>query len=359
MSRWSALRELIAPGTVRRAAIPPLEAGLRPNQDLDQAKVAAEFAPLGVDDVVVADGKRYVTADSRLVELAPDSSARTVATFDGTAGSLATTAAGLVVAVHGVGLVAVGPDGATSVISDDDLLKSNVSAIAAHDDGSLFVCVASTTTPEWARALMERSRTGLLLRVGDDGGVDVLDDGLAWPSGIAVDGDDLVVSLGQRHTIQRRSISTPRAAVAVLDNLPGYPGRVRRAHDGRWWAAMPYLRNRATELLMTHRDMVEEMISTTEVDTWLVPRLRTENAYRAPLQVGQIRVLGQIKPWAPPRTYGLAFQFTADGHVVRSAHSRADGTQHGVTGIAVTDEGTVVVVCRGAGTVLELVAEQP
>jgi hypothetical protein len=120
---------------------------------------------------------------------------------------------------------------------------------------------------------------------------------------------------------------------------------------------MPYLRNRATELILEHDDVRSEMVSRTEPESWLVPCLAIENLYRTPLQVGAIRVLGEIKPWAPTRTYGLAFRVNAEGRVLESAHSRADGRMHGVTAVLEREPGSVVVACRGAGNVLMLGAD--
>jgi len=103
--------------------------------------------------------------------------------------------------------------------------------------------------------------------------------------------------------VQRRSADGSRAgAKVVLVNLPGYPGRITPAADGTWWAAMPCLRSRATELMFEFPAMVDEMVNTTEVDSWLVPRLRIEVPHRAPLQVGELSVLGPSEVRAGRRT---------------------------------------------------------
>lgn len=360
MSRWRRdLLELISPGRVRRKAIPPLEAGLRPNTRLDEATVLAALHPMGLDDVAMLQDEVIVSTGGFLSWLVEDG-LQTFVELPGTASALASRAGSVVVASEGHGLVEVTKDGSVSVISQDPRLTSCVTAVTALDDDSLLVCVGSTSTDDWAHNLVATSpATGLLLRVRD-GQVEELDRNLAWPSGVCVDGEGgflLATSVG--HRIERRSLTDPaRRGTPLLDNLPGYPGRITPASQpGEWWVAMPYLRNRATELILEHDDVRSEMVSSTEPESWLVPCLTIENLYRTPLQVGAIRVLGEIKPWAPTRTYGLAFRVNAEGRVLESAHSRADGRMHGVTAVLERERGSVVVACRGAGKILMLGAD--
>src|SRR5690606_1620032 len=90
----------------------------------------------------------------------------------------------------------------------------------------------------------------------------------------------------------------------LLRNLPAFPGRIV-PHGAGWLVAFPYLRNRLSELLLEESDFVDEMVRTIPPDEWLVPSLRINNPYASALQLGQLRVLGVLKPWAPARTYGL------------------------------------------------------
>jgi hypothetical protein len=352
MSRWSDLKELIAPASVRHSVAPPLEAGLRPNDRLERAALLAQFDPLGVDDIVAWRGDLVATAGRRLVRLA-HAAPEVVASFHAPAGALAVLPQGLAVAVHATGIVVVDASGGTRVLTDDPRVRSCVTAMCVDAAGDLLVTVGSAAHTEWERALMMRDATGLLLKVDAAGGVRELALGLAWPAGVAVEpGGGILLSESNEHAVRRRD-ADGRAGRTVLVNLPGYPGRIATAQDGTWWAAMPYLRSRATELMFEFPSMVTEMVTTTEVDSWLVPRLRIEVPRRAPLQVGELSVLGKIKPWAPTRTYGLAFRFAGSGQIIESAHSRADGHRHGATGVAAQD-GRVVVAVRGAGCVVEI-----
>jgi hypothetical protein len=43
--------------------------------------------------------------------------------------------------------------------------------------------------------------------------------------------------------------------------------------------------------------------------------------------------MGVLKPWAPPRSYGLVLRVAADGRIERSLHSLVDGRHHGITAV--------------------------
>lgn len=349
------LLEWITPGRVRRASIPPLEAGFRPNRRLDEGEVLGSFDPGALDDVVVAGESLVIGVGTELLRRTPGGEFTTLVGLPGPVTSMARADEALVVAVSGTGLVLTRPDRAIEILCDDVRVQENVTAITSAPDGSLLVCIGSTQTTDWRWSLVRKGHDGLLLRVAG-GEVEVLDQALAWPSGVALDGEDgflLSLSLGWR--IERRSLALPSRGTTMLKNLPGYPGRITRCPDGNgWWVAMPYMRNRATEFLLEDSELTQAMVDGMEPDAWLVPALGTTNVYRAPLQVGQIRVLGEVKPWAPPRSYGLVFRLDRRGHVLGSAHSRSDGHTHGVTGVAVAADGAVVLACAGSGVVVRL-----
>jgi hypothetical protein len=89
-------------------------------------------------------------------------------------------------------------------------------------------------------------------------------------------------------------------------------------------------------------------------DEWIRPALRTTNAVREPLQLGRARHLGEVKPWAPSRSYGLVAEMSPDGHFHRSYHSRANGDRHGTTAVVLIGDELAVV---SAGAELLLVGE--
>lgn len=111
------------------------------------------------------------------------------------------------------------------------------------------------------------------------------------------------------------------------------------------------LRTQLVEFVLTQRDYVEEMVRTIEPDYWIRPALRGLNSGLEPLQGGQIRKLGEIKPWAPPRSYGLVARLDEDGYPHTSLHSRGGGSRHGVTSARQHGDRLFVAV-RGGDQVL-------
>lgn len=354
MSRTLAVvKEWINPNWSQRRALPPMEAGLRPNRRLDEAEVVLPPGDYEPEDVVMASsGEVLFSSGNGLFELRAGD-VRTVAEFSSPVGSLTVAGTDVVAAVEGVGLVAVSTSGSTEELCTDPSVARCVTDLAALPDGSLLAAVGSrhVGADGWARALVDGDRSGRLVRV-DGTGAGVEADELGWPAGVAVTVEgDVVVSLSLEHRIEKRAITSLAGPIRPLfTNLPVYPGRVS-ATDGGCWVAAPYARNRVTELLLDEPELLAEMVATISPEEWFVPRLRSENPYTDPLQMGQLRVLGIVKPWAPPRSYGLAFRLGGDGRVVESAHSRVDGKRHGVTGVSTAGE-RVVLAARGHRSLL-------
>jgi hypothetical protein len=63
--------------------------------------------------------------------------------------------------------------------------------------------------------------------------------------------------------------------------------------------------------------------------------------------------MGILKPWAPPRSYGLVIRLNGEGLVRYSLHSRVDGRNHGVVAAAECG-GTLFVLAKGRRRVLRL-----
>jgi hypothetical protein len=368
MTRSStAIREFLRPGSIRRPSLPPLEAGLRPNSRLDEAVVVIREDDVEVDDLAPWNGGLVASSGARLLCRGGSGGDHLLASFDGPITALRVVGEQIVAAVEGTGLVTVDASGATHVLCTDELIRRCVTDLSLVGGGSaasgrFIVAVGSSelSASSWSQELVRLRTTGRLVEVrvsGGAGSASTIAEGLAWPSGVADAGDgEYLVSLSLAHRIERRSLNNSTVE-PVFENLAGYPGRIREREGGGWWIAMPYLRNRATELVLGDDAMRADMLANVHPEVWLVPQLRSENVYRDPLQIGQQRVMGVIKPWAPPRSYGLAFRMDPDGRVVESVHSRPDGDRKGVTGVAPTKDG-VYVSCRGARVVVKISEEQ-
>ncbi|KAF0964810.1 hypothetical protein [Rhodococcus sp. T7] len=349
--------EWINPNRGRHRTVPPMDTGLRPNLRLDEAR---ELLPPGryePDDVVITRSGAAVFSSGSLVFDFRDGEAVLRAEFSGRVAALADVGDDVVAAVEGRGLCAISPSGAVSEICTDPSVTSCVTALTATPDGALLVAVGSTAGPsaEWARSLVTGDRSGRIVRV-DGARARVVAEGLAWPSGIGMASDrDVLVSISLEHRVELRELAAlGHRGRTVTANLPIYPGRMSADDDGYWFAA-PYVRNRVTEMLLDEPEVLAEMVGTISRDEWFVPRLHSGDPFTETMQMGQLRVLGIVKSWAPARSCGLVFRMDRMGRVVESAHARVDSNRHGVTGVAVRD-GQVIAAARGYGNLLKLQA---
>jgi hypothetical protein len=107
------------------------------------------------------------------------------------------------------------------------------------------------------------------------------------------------------------------------------------------------------ELVLREEKFRREMLATIDPRYWIAPSLQSSGHYLEPLQGGALKKLGVIKPWAPPRSYGLVAQLTADGECSASWHSRAGGVHHGISAVREID-GHLLALSKGYGRVLKL-----
>ena len=88
-------------------------------------------------------------------------------------------------------------------------------------------------------------------------------------------------------------------------------------------------------------------------ECWIAPRLSSGVNFREPMQGAHLKTMGVLKPWAPPRSYGLVIRLDADGQPLYSLHSRVDGVNHGI--VAAVEMGDdLVLIAKGPGRVLKL-----
>jgi hypothetical protein len=71
------------------------------------------------------------------------------------------------------------------------------------------------------------------------------------------------------------------------------------------------------------------------------------------MQGAHLKTMGVVKPWAPPRSYGLVIRLSPEGLPRYSLHSRVDGRNHGVVA-AVDCGGMLYVLAKGAKRILKL-----
>jgi len=335
------------------ATVPSMDGVLRPNDALDRARpVAAAPAPdnlvrLGAD-LVFSSGADLL----RLSGAAPDAAPAHFRRLEGAVTALAASPGGaLAVGVGEVGVRIVGGprDGALLERLGGRAARCPTAA-AFLDEDVLFVCLGSAHNgPEdWQRDLMEMRASGSVWRVDLRGGAATcVADGLAFPNGVLVDGRRIAVSESWSHRILRFDADGGRARPeVVLEDLPGYPGRLAPAAGGGAWLAIFAPRSQLIEFVLRERAYCARMLREIPRSLWIAPTLRSGTSFKEPMQGGAVKVHGIFKPWAPTRSYGLAVRLDADLAPVASFHSRADGGRHGIVG-ACEWGGEVVFASRG------------
>jgi hypothetical protein len=353
------LAEWINPAWGQHRTVPPMDAGLRLNGRLDEAVELLRTGAYEPDDVVVTDsGVILFGSGNHLLSLS-GGQVRTLAECPGPVGSLVCRGGVVIAAVEGTGLVAVDGSGTITELYTDQVVSTCVTDLAVLPDGSVIATVGSRhhDAHNWSRALVRGDRSGMIVRL-DGSRARVEAQALAWPSGIEVASPtEVLLSLSFDHRIEVRSLAAlSRPSRPIARNMPVYPGRLSATADG-WWVAAPYIRNRVTEMLLDEPEVIDQMVARVDPEDWFVPRLRCTNPYTDTMQMGQLRVLGVVKPWAPARSCGLVLRMDGTGRVVESAHARVDSPRHGVTGVAVSG-GRIMVAAKGFGNLLQLSSEK-
>lgn len=366
----SLVKEFLFPARSSRRSIPPLDAGLTPNDELDTVELGIQVDVEMPDDAVFdVDGDLVVSTGQRVLRFqAPDytSSKEILTTPAGTqAGALAIDRDGAVlVAVSGTGIVRLRTDGTSEVACDaaQGVAVHCPTALTVARDGTILVTDGSTrnSSSRWVYDLMEKNSLGRLIRVDAlTGEATVLQAGLSYPHGVALTPDEgaVLVTESWAHRITRVQLGGEGATTELRTNLPGYPGRLAAAPGGGYWLAMFAMRTQLVDFVLTQPDYVAEMMATIDPDYWIRPALRSLDSGLEPLQGGQIRKLGVIKPWAPPRSYGLVVRLDSDAQAISSMHSRGGGRRHGVTAVRQVGSDLAIAVKGGDQVLVMKVGE--
>lgn len=334
-------------------AVPSFDGALKPNQLIEQAETLLEceapedLATDGRSLVVVADGARLMRLTG--------SSSTVVRTFDRPISALAILPAG--------GL-AVALDGTEVRVYDDVTAKEPtttftgnlhaVNALTPAPDGTLIATDGSTlrSVGDWARDLMELGETGRVFRLDPKARTTrQLAGGLGHAFGAMASGGAVLVSESWRHRLV--SIAPDGTRTVVLRHLPVYPSRLAPASGGGFWLTAFAARTQLVEFVLREPAYRRRMIAEIDPEFWVVPRLRSGNSFKEPLQGAHIKTMGVMKPWAPPRSYGLVIRLGAHGLPHYSLHSRADGVNHGI--VAAIEFGSdLIMIAKGPGRVLRL-----
>jgi sugar lactone lactonase YvrE len=204
------------------------------------------------EDVLVDDRGRVYTglSDGRVVRLDADGAPPvTVARVPGRPLGLELLGPDeLLVCAADAGLLVVSLDGGAvrtlaDRVGDRALLAVNNAAVAA--DGTVYFSDSSTRfpMPQWRADLIQRTRTGRLLRRTPDGVVTELLGGLEFANGVALAADGSYVAVAETGAcrLQRVWRTGERAgrSEVFVDGLSGYPDNIALGSDGLVWVALP------------------------------------------------------------------------------------------------------------------------
>ena len=333
-------------------AVPLFDGALKPNQKLEAAETILECA--APEDLATDGHKIYLADGPRLVRL--DGTAATeVRSFDRPISALAVLPNdGLAVALAGreVRIFSEPSAAKADAVFATDLTAVN--ALAPGAGGELIATDGSATrgVEQWAWDLLERGRSGRVLALDPaTGSMKTLTSGLGYAFGARATGDVVLVSESWLHRLV--AVGRDGSTKIVLPHLPVYPSRLSQASGGGYWLTAFVARSLLVEFILREPAYRKRMMAEIDPEYWIVPRLRSGLSFKEPLQGAHIKTMGVIKPWAPPRSYGLIIRLDASGTPLYSLHSRVDGTNHGVVA-AVERDGDLVMIAKGPGRVLRL-----
>ena len=340
--------------------VPVFDGALKANNLLEDAAVFA--TPLDAQDLAT-DGSALFVADGASVlryDLTGFASAATVVKrFERPVTALACVpGGGLAVALDGreVRIVGGPHDGRRWTAAAGTALHA-VNAISASANGTLVVTDGSRehAVGDWKRDLMTLGHTGRVLELTlHDGGGRELATGLAHAFGACAVGTAVWASESWRHRVM--SFGGGAGTRAVTDALPGYPSRITPAsaqRGGGFWLTCFTLRTQLVEFVLREDGYRKRMVREIAPAHWIAPALNSGNSFLEPMQGAQLKTMGVVKPWAPPRSYGLVLRLNAQGQVLYSLHSRFDGKHHGVVA-AVECGGNLYVLAKGCNRILKL-----
>lgn len=333
--------------------VPIFDGALKPNQLLEDAEVVASLD--GAEDLVGGGDALLVASGDRVLRLS-EAGLREVALFDRQITALCTLPDGAIaVALDGREIVVrhrTGREYRSTGPANAPFRAAN--AIACLANGRLAVTDGSLSNDcaQWAHDLLGRGMSGrLLLLEVDTGEVREAARNLEYAFGACASGEETLVSESWRHRLIAVTADGQRRA--VLERLPVYPSRLAVAAGGGFWLTAFAARTQLVEFVLRENAFRRRMMREIAPEHWIAPRLRSGQSYLEPMQGAHLRTMGVLKPWAPPRSYGLVVRLSAAGMPRFSLHSRVDGINHGIVAAAEAG-GFLYLLAKGPGRLLRL-----
>ena len=336
-------------------AVPVMDGPLHPNNRLEEARQI--FAHEGLDNLTAAGGDIWFSCGADLMRYSARSgTVETVVTLEALITAIAANASGtLAIGLDGEGISIRGGrhDGHRITALGGRPLRCPTAALFLDEDRlAVTVGARDGLVADWKRDLMAHGQSGEVWEVDLDGGqVRQRAHGLAYPCGICMAPDGLVVSEAWAHRLLLLTADAkPRA---VLDELPGYPCRIAPWKGGGYMLAMFAARNQLIEFVLREPEFLEAMTAQVHPDYWIAPKLMWGQGFKEPMQGAALKTMGIIKPWAPTWSYGLVVALDQEFAPRASYHSRADGRRHGVTSLCEFG-GSILAGSKGGGVAVTI-----
>jgi sugar lactone lactonase YvrE len=333
--------------------VPSFDGALKPNQILEKAETIGQFeAP----EDLATDGTTLYIADGTAILRLDGAATTEVRRFDRPITALCCLpGGGIAVALDGREVrIFTSPSAAGAAATFADTSMNAINALSPGADGTLVATDGSTTRPtgQWVHDLMERGRTGRVLVLDiASGRVRTIASGLHYAFGACATGDAVFVSESWQHRVI--AIASDGGRRAVLDNLPVYPSRLALAASGGFWLTAFAARTQLVEFVLRENAYRRRMMAEINPEYWIAPKLKSGQSFLEPMQGAHIKTMGVVKPWAPPRSYGLVIRLSANGTPLYALHSRVDGVNHGIAA-AVELNGALFAIAKGPGRLLRV-----
>jgi hypothetical protein len=335
-------------------SIPVFDGAFKPNNLMEKAKTLVEKS--GFSDIIAGANNRLLAAcDNAVVEVSKTGELTELAVFDQAVTSLAELNDGRIAV--GLGDAVVIGAGTATAVSIDSAGGSKLAAITALYpalDGGLLICDGSKShgCDDWAWDLMNNNKDGRVIAVDAGGGnMRVLASGLGYAFG-AYESEETGILVSESWSHQVSQIAG-KGARAAIDRLPGYPCRFAAADEGGFWLSLFCSRTQLVEFVLKENDYRAEMMATIDPRFWISPSFGSGTDFLEPLQGGGVKQMGVLKPWAPPRSYGLLVRFDSKMMPQYSMHSRVGGRNHGICAAAQIGD-TLYALSKGSGRIVEM-----
>lgn len=350
----AALREITQNWLGRGAAaiaVPSFDGALKPNQILESCETLASFAApediaLAGDALLIADGPRLVRFDAGPTVLR-DFGAPITALCGLPDGGFAVALNGREIRIYAT------PEAPTPSATIKGFDMRAINALASQGPDILYASDGSATrdAKDWTWDLMERGRTGRLLRIEIAARrVEVVASGLRYAYGVGVADNQVLVSESWKHQLVAYG---DKGASVALTHLPVYPSRLAPASGGGFWLTAFVARTLLVEFVLRETAYRQRMMAEIAPEHWIAPRLSSGASFFEPMQGAHLKTMGVVKPWAPPGSYGLVIRLDEACRPLYSLHSRFDGINHGVSA-AVERDGALYLIAKGPKRLLRL-----